>query len=84
MTSHKDRNKKTIRAQLLSSLYLFSKLVEQKLFSEEDGWPLENLDVQLLLAEDDDKILEIAMERRLLLTNRLNIVVDNMDFLSGL
>jgi len=84
MNSHKDSDKKTIRTQLLSNLSLFSKVVEQTLLSDEDGWPLENLDVRLLLAETDDEVLEIAMERRLLLNNRMGRVVENMEFLSNL
>ncbi len=70
--------------KVLNDLSLFSQVVCQSLLAESDGWPLESLDVRLLLAETDDEILEIAMERRLLLNHRLNRVVDNMLFLSNL
>lgn len=77
-----EEQRKTMNNRVLSDLNLFSQVVGQSLLAEEDGWPLENLDVRLLLAETDEEILEIAMERRLLLNHRLNRVVDNMVFLS--
>lgn len=76
--------RKTMNDRVLNDLSLFSQVVVQSLLSEADGWPLENLDIRLLLAETDDEILEIAMERRLLLNHRLNCVVDNMTYLSEL
>lgn len=79
-----ESKRKTMNNRVLNDLSLFSQVVGQSLLSESDGWPLENLDVRLLLAETDEAILEIAMERRLLLNHRLNRVVDNMTYLSEL
>lgn len=82
MFSTDEGKTKTMSVRIMNDLSLFAKVVCQHLLSEADGWPLESLDVRLLLAETDDEILEIAMERRLLLNHRLNRVIDNMVYLS--
>ena len=71
-------DKAAMSETVLNDLKLFAGVVGQHLLSEDDGWPLESLDVRLLLAQTDDDVLEVAMERRLLLNHRLERVVENM------
>ncbi len=71
-----------VMSEVMKDLGLFAKVVSQSLLSDDDGYPLENLDVRLLLAESDSDVLDVAMERRLLLNHRLNRVVENMVYLN--
>lgn len=73
---------KIMSDRVMKDLGLFAKVVSQSLLSDYDGYPLENLDVRLLLAESDSDVLDVAMERRLLLNHRLNRVVENMVYLN--
>lgn len=51
-----------VMSEVMKDLGLFAKVVSQSLLSDDDGYPLENLDVRLLLAESDSDVLDVAMD----------------------